>query len=74
MGGAFQGVLVDHVTWSNPVFFPDGSTYQVFALIDVDESDTLTSGDYVSAATKMVTVSGNMIVDFVYPGDFVINL
>ena len=72
--GTFQGAILDKETWANPVFFPDGTSYQIVGIIGVDMSDGLSSGDYVIVPAKIVTVSGNMIVDVVYPDDFELQL
>ena len=71
-GGTFQDFFATNETVPDPMFFPEGSMYQVVGIIDVDMSDGLSTGDYFLNPAKIVTVTGNMIVDVVYPDDFVL--
>lgn len=69
-GGAAQGVAVD-IT-DAPVTFEGSTSYDVGALIDVDSDDIPSSGDYMTDPLKRVKVDGDMVVDLVYPTDFVL--
>jgi hypothetical protein len=73
-----EAVALDFATRSAPVTFTGGNSYDVYGIIDADDSfdgadfDTLiTTGDQVTDTPKTVTVDGNMLASLIHPDDFV---
>jgi hypothetical protein len=69
VGGSAEGIVKESVEAVDPIVFPGGGLYDVYAYIDLGGDDFPTSGDWW-AGPKTVQVNGNMLVDFTYPNDF----
>jgi hypothetical protein len=68
--GTAEGVALDEDTFTTPVIFTGGTSWVVGGIIDANEDDIPSNGDYITDPLKTVLVDGDMVVEFVYPTDF----
>ena len=72
VNGVTEAVFMGQAAWTYPALFTLGATYKFGGMIDTDNSDNLTSGDYILKEMKYLTVTGNMIVEVEYPTMFIL--
>ncbi len=69
-GGTYESIVFDVATSSIPVVFTGGE-YGVAGYIDVDNDDDITPDDWLTDPIKTIEVDGSIIVELVYPADFI---
>jgi len=69
--GSAGGVALDVATYTTPITFTGGESHVIGGLIEANGDDIPSNGDYITDPLKTVVVDGDMVVEFVYPTDFI---
>ncbi len=71
-GGSTEALIVDGPTGGDPVVFAAGGSYGISGFIDVDDDGDASDGDWIIDPIKVITVSGDMVLNFTYPANFAV--
>jgi len=73
VGGEVDVVMYDPDNATTPIIFTGGNSYDTGGIIDANEDDVYTSGqDYLVNPIRTIVVDGDMILELVYPTDFML--